>query len=159
MAGGTNDRDAGQSLLARISTEMVRALKEHFGKGPVEAKSYFLDDMLLVVMKGGLTTAEKTMLDFDEPDSVRDFRQAFENRMTDHLTQLIEDLTGRNVVTYQSQIMFDPDRIVEIFVFDDTADEALVRATAEGQLRGEPVGEVAAGDVGRDEPSSSGQSG
>ena len=131
MGGDATDREPGQSLLARISTEMVRAQKEYFGKGPVEAKSYFLDDMLVVVMKGGFTTAEKTMLEFGEQDAVREFRQAFENRMTDRLTGLIEDLTGRNVVNYQSQVMFGPDRIVEMFVFDDETDEALITATAE----------------------------
>ena len=138
MGGEATDRAPGQSLLSRISTEIVRAQKEYFGKGPVEAKSYFLDDMLVVVMKGGFTTAEKTMLDFGEPDTVREFRQAFENRMTDQLTGLIEDLTGRTVVNYQSQVMFGPDRIVEMFVFDDEADQALIQATAAGQLRGEP---------------------
>ncbi|MCA1678706.1 MAG: DUF2294 domain-containing protein, partial [Actinobacteria bacterium] len=91
----------GQTLLARLSTEMVRATKKFFGKGPTQAKSYFLDDMLFIVMKGGLTTAEKTMLEFGEEDKVRDFRQTFENQMTERLTGLIEDLTGRKVLTYQ----------------------------------------------------------
>ena len=124
----------GQSLLARISTEMVRAQKEFFGKGPTRAKSYFLDDMLLVVMRGGLTTAEKTMLGFDQGDKVRDFRQVFENAMTQRLSGMIEELTGRKVVNYQSQVMFDPDVIVELFVFDRAGDDAARTATAEGQL-------------------------
>jgi uncharacterized protein YbcI len=148
----------GQSLLARISTEMVRAQKQFFGKGPTQAKSYFLDDMLIIVMKGGMTTAEKTMLEFDESDKVRDFRQVFENRMTEQLSGMIEEITGRKVLTYQSQILFDPDRIFEIFVFDDNVKPELIRATAEGQLRGEPFGEVGSEDLGLDDASSSGQS-
>jgi uncharacterized protein YbcI len=154
-AGATEPRD-GHSLLSRISTEMVRAKKEYFGKGPTQARSYFLDDMLIVVMKGGLTTAEKTMLQFGEDDKVRDFRQVFENQMRDKLTGVVEELTGRRVLTYQSQIMFDPDRIVEMFVFDDRAAPALIEATAEGQLRGEPVGEVENGAAGGDGPSADG---
>lgn len=110
--------EQGQTLLSRISTEMVRAQKKHFGKGPTQAKSYFIDDMLFVVMKGGMTTAEQTMRDFGEGDKVRDFRQTFENEMTGTLTSLIEDLTERKVLTYQSQILFDPDRVIGIFVFD-----------------------------------------
>jgi uncharacterized protein YbcI len=38
--------------------------------------------MLIIVMRGGLTTAEQTMLDFGHPDLVRQFRQLFENEMT-----------------------------------------------------------------------------
>ena len=157
MAGEGVQHNEGENLLMRISTEMVRAQKKFFGKGPTQAKSYFLDDMLIIVMKGGLTTAEKTMLDFGEEDQVREFRQIFENEMTDRLTDMIEQLTGRKVVSYQSQIMFSPDRVVEMFVFDDTARADFIKATAEGQLSGKRIGEVASEDVGLDEPSSSGQ--
>lgn len=132
---------------------MVEAQKKFFGKGPVKAKSYFFDDLLLIVMRGGLTTAEKTMLEFGQDDRVRDFRQAFENEMTERLTAMIEDLTGRNVVTYQSQIMFDPDLVVEVFVFDDRPEDEVLEATAEGQLHGGVIGEVEG-----EAPSSSGQS-
>src|SRR5215213_3710979 len=149
-------RTEGQGLLARISTEMVRAQKEFFGKGPTQAKSYFLDDMLIIVMKGGLTTAEKSMMDFGEEDKVRDFRQTFENQMTEKLTGMIEDLTGRKVLTYQSQILFGPDRVVEMFVFDDRAAADLIEATAEGQLRSESVGEVSSNDAGLEAPASGG---
>jgi hypothetical protein len=36
----------------------------------------------------------------------------------------MEELTGRSIINYQSQVMFDPDLVVEMFVFD-----------SEGQLR------------------------
>ena len=128
--------ERGQGLLARISNEMVRAQKHFFGKGPTEAKSYMLDDMLVIVMRGGLTTAEKTMLAFGHPDQVRQFRQLFENEMTERLTSMIERLTGRNVVNYQSQVMFDPDVIVEMFVFDSVAGRD-DRPAGEGRLHDE----------------------
>lgn len=102
----------------RISNAMVGAQKKYFGKGPVRTKSYFVDDLLFIVMRGGMTRAEETMIDFEQTDQVRDFRQTFENEMTERLTTMIEDLTGRKVLTYQSQILFDPDLVIEIFVFD-----------------------------------------
>ena len=129
----------GDALLLRISTEMVRAQKRFFGKGPPQAKSYFLDDMLIVVMKGGLTTAEKTMLDFGQDDEVRAFRQVIENQMTDQLAETIETLTGRKVIGHQSQVMFSPDRIVEMFVFDDRNHVAAPQRDARGHVDGEPV--------------------
>ena len=133
--------ERGQGLLARISNEMVRAQKEFFGKGPTQAKSYFLDDMLIVVMRGGLTTAEQTMLEFGHPDQVRRFRQLFQDEMTERLTSRIEEITGRTVVNYQSQVLFDPDLLVEIFVFDSAAPEAAA-VTADGQLEDDETGEA-----------------
>lgn len=95
----------------------------------------------------------------NRPRGPRPFRQAFENQMTEQLTGMIEELTGRKVLTYQSQILFDPDRVIEIFVFDDDASDALIQATARSQLEGEPFGQVAAEDVGLDEPSPRDESG
>lgn len=136
--------EQGGSLLARISNEFVTMQKEYWGLGPVQAKSYMMDDLLLIVMRGGMTTAERTMLDFGQEDLVRSFRQTFENEMTQKLTGKIEQLTGRKVLTYQSQVLFDPFVVVELFVFEEAAsagDQEIV-ATAKGQLRDRPYGEV-----------------
>lgn len=135
MSADSTEIERGQSLLARISTEMVRAQKQFFGKGPLKARSYFFDDLLIVAMRGGLTTAEETLLDFGQEDTVRDFRQVFENEMTQRLSGMIEDLTGRKVVNFQSQIMFDPDVVIEVFVFEDHGREDAIAATVEAQLQ------------------------
>ena len=140
--------ERGASLLSQLSTEMVRALKQYWGKGPTKAKSYMFDDMLFIVMQGGLTKAEETMLEFGEVDLVRQFRQTFENQMTARLTDLIEELTGRKVLTYQSQILFNPTRVIEMFVFDDTVPDHARAATADGQVSEGQVGEASAAAIG-----------
>jgi uncharacterized protein YbcI len=130
---GKEDQDApagedSHSLLRRISTQMAAIQKNAFGKGPTSAKSYLFDDLLLVVMRDGLTVAEHTMLGFERHDLVRRFRQEFENEMTPRIVGIVEDTTGRKVLTYQSQIMFDPDVAVEIFIFDRATDGGFVAA-------------------------------
>ena len=148
--------EEGGALLSRISNEMVRAQKKFFGKGPTKAKSYMLDDMLIIVMRGGLTTAEETMLEFGQQDQVRQFRQLFENEMTERLTDKMEELTGRKILTYQSQIMFDPDVVVEMFVFDSEGSSDAIEATAEGQGNVAEQG-LATDAEALDAPASSGQ--
>jgi len=148
--------EQGAGLLERISNEMVRAQKRFFGKGPEEAKSYLVDDLLFIVMRGGMTTAEKTMLEFGQADQVRQFRQLFENEMTQRLTSMIEELTGRTVLTYQSQVMFDPDIVVEMFVFDSMVARAPRRTTAAGQTADESIGAATDEDA-LDRPSAAGQ--
>lgn len=157
MAQTVEDQEErGQGLLVRISNEMVRAQKQFFGKGPTRAKSYMFDDLLLIVMRGGLTTAEKTMLEFGHPDQVRQFRQMFENEMTERLTTMVENLTGRTVLSYQSQVMFDPDLVVEMFVFDSAGERDDRAATAEGQLEDDSTGEATDDDA-LDQPATPGQ--
>jgi uncharacterized protein YbcI len=119
-----------RSLLSRLSTSMGAMQKAAFGKGPISTKSYVFDDMLLIVMREGLTQAERTMLEFGREDLVREFRQQFENEMTRRIIDMIEELTERKVLTYQSQVMFDPDVVVELFVFEDTLDAHFAAAEA-----------------------------
>jgi uncharacterized protein YbcI len=138
----SSERPAGADLLSQISAEMVRAQKQYFGKGPEQTKSYMLDDFLLIVMRGTQTVAERTMVEFGQEDRVRDFRQSFENEMTERLTDMVEGLTGRKVLGYQSQIIFDPEVVVELFFFDRPAGEAEARATAHAQLDDPSIGEA-----------------
>ena len=148
--------ETGGQLLARLSNEMVRAQKKYFGKGPTSAKSYMLDDLLIIVMRGGMTIAEHTMVDFDQEDRVRSFRQTFENEMTERLTSVVEEITGRKVLAYQSQIVFDPDLVVEMFVFDDQAPAGMRAATGRGQADDDGTGE-ATDERALDEPSEGGR--
>ena len=117
--GADDAAEPGASVLSRVSTEMVQATRRHYGKGPVSAKSYFVDDLLFVVMRGGITQAERTMLDAGREDSVRGFRQEFESEVAEPLIRMVERVTGRHVINYHSQMLFDPDMTTEIFVFDE----------------------------------------
>lgn len=126
-------------MLSEISNEMVRLHKRYWGRGAVEAKSYLFDDFLLIVMRGGLTVAEESMLAAGHADEVRAFRQVWQNDMTGILTGMIAERTGRNVVNYQSQVMFDPDVVMEIFMFgEDGSGEpaATAEASSPGRLEG-----------------------
>jgi uncharacterized protein YbcI len=142
----------GSDLLSRISTEMVRAQKKHFGKGPTSAKSYMVDDFLLIVMRGSRTVAEETMLGFGQENLVRNFRQQFENEMTSRLSGMIEELTGRKVLGYQSQILFTPDVVLEVFFFDQPAGGAEVGATTARMLAHVVAGEDRPGRSPDDSP-------
>ena len=43
---------AGGKLLGAISNSIVAILCEHYGRGPMKAKTYALDDIIVVVMRG-----------------------------------------------------------------------------------------------------------
>jgi uncharacterized protein YbcI len=50
---------------------------------------------------------------------VRQYRLRFQEVVQNSTTEAVARLTGRNVVGYHSQIVFDPDRTFEIFVLDE----------------------------------------
>ncbi|WP_210491794.1 DUF2294 domain-containing protein [Patulibacter sp. SYSU D01012] len=125
------------AVLAGLSNEMVAVQKKYWGRGPVEAKSYLLDDLLTIVLRGGLTVAEETMLANGHHDEVRAFRQLWQNDMEGLLVSMVQRRLGRRVATYQSQILFDPNIVIEIFVLERERDSR-VPASAAG-LAGAPV--------------------
>jgi uncharacterized protein YbcI len=110
---------AGGNLLASISTRIVSLLREHYGRGPMRAKTYVLDDIIVVVMRGsGFTALEQTIMDSGQPDRVVEMREDFQQLMRQRYTETIKELTGRNVTAFLSQAHVDPDITIEIFFVD-----------------------------------------
>jgi uncharacterized protein YbcI len=113
----------GGHLLAAISTSIVRILREHYGRGPMKAKTYALDDIIIVVMRGsGFTPLEQTIMDSGEPDHVVAMREDFQRVMADRYKETIEELTGRKVLAFLSQAHVEPDITMEIFFVDAPLD-------------------------------------
>ena len=115
-AGAGAADDAAGSLRMAISNAMVGMKKQYYGKGPARARTFFMDEYVFTAMEGGLTRNEETLLAAGKADLVRNYRLAFQESMTDTTTKAIEELTGRKVLGYHSQIVFDPPRTFEIFV-------------------------------------------
>jgi uncharacterized protein YbcI len=46
--------------LAKITSALVSLHKEFYGKGPVKAKSFVVDDAVLCILEGGFTIVERT---------------------------------------------------------------------------------------------------
>lgn len=112
-------RLAGGNLLAAISTSIVGILRDHYGRGPMRAKTYVLDDLIVVVMRGsGFTPLEQTIMDSGRPEQIVAMREDFQNTMEDRYKQTIKQLTGRNVVAFLSQAHVEPDITVEMFFID-----------------------------------------
>jgi uncharacterized protein YbcI len=105
-------------VLAEISNSMVGLYREHFGKGPTGAKTYVLDDLVICVMRDGLTTVERTLFEQGKGDAVREMRAAFQDAVSDRFTTVVEQLTGRKVVAFMSQAHVGPDLAIEVFFLD-----------------------------------------
>jgi uncharacterized protein YbcI len=110
------------SLQARLSQAIVRAMKELYGRGPTHARTYLCDEYVFCIMSGGLTRDEETMIRGGAHEAVRDYRLRFQEVIAPELMRRVEDVLHRKVLSYHSQVLFDPDRLVEIFVLDQPED-------------------------------------
>jgi len=104
------------SMRAALANAMVGMKKRYYGRGPTAAKAWLLDDYVFVAMEGGLTRNEETLLADGKEDVVRGYRLSFQETMSETTIGAVEEITGRRVLTYHSQIVFGPTRAFEIFV-------------------------------------------
>jgi uncharacterized protein YbcI len=113
---------SGGTLLAAISTSIVKLVREHYGRGPIKAKTYVLDDIIVCVMRGsGFTPLERTTMqsgDVDSSERVVAMRENFQRLMSERYQKTIEDLTGRKVLAFLSQAHVEPDITLEVFFID-----------------------------------------
>jgi len=105
-------------VAAEISNGIVKLFSEYYGRGPVKAKTFLFDNYSVTVLEDTLTTAESTLVKADREHIVRDFRIAFQSEMAGRFKGVVELATKRRVLTYQSQIAFNPDHCFEFFVLD-----------------------------------------
>ena len=121
----THSPEAGTAAgeqLAAVTNGIVRLFRDYYGRGPTKAKSYILDDRIIVcVLEETMTRVEQTLVENGNGDKVRDVRLTFQEAMADEFTGEVEKATGRNVVAYHSQLTLDPDVGFEFFVLEERA--------------------------------------
>src|SRR3954463_2310359 len=118
MTSLQTDREPGGSLRTALANAMVAMKKQYYGRGPTAAKAWILDDYVFVAMEGGLTRNEETLLEDGKQDVVRGYGLSFQETMGPTTTAAVEEITGRRVLTYHSQIVFHPTRAFEIFLLE-----------------------------------------
>ena len=109
---------SGGRLLAEITNRIVSYMREHYGRGPIKAKTYVLDNLIVCVLSDGFTAIERTMMEGGEPERVLDMRRDFQRMMKVRYSEMVQELTGRTVLAFLSQAHVEPDLTVEIFLLD-----------------------------------------
>ena len=101
---------------ATISREMVRLQAEYYGKGPTKAKTYIVDDLVVVVLEETFTHAEKTLAERGEREAIQHIRRRFQQQMAESFTGVVEQVTGRRVRAFLSETDVEQDVSVELFL-------------------------------------------
>jgi uncharacterized protein YbcI len=108
-------RRHGEELTA-ISDGLVALLKEFYGRGPTQAKSYYQDDLVVCILRGGYTQVEQTLREGGRGSAVIEQRMQFQELMRERFEAVIEGATGRRVIGFMSGNQQDPDMMCEVFV-------------------------------------------
>jgi uncharacterized protein YbcI len=115
----TKPQNHGEELTA-ISDGLVALLKEFYGRGPTRVKSYFEDDLVVCVLRGGFSRVEQTLLEGGRGGAVIQQRMEFQELMRQRFEAVIERATGRQVIGFMSGNQQHPDMMCEVFILGPT---------------------------------------
>src|SRR5476649_686325 len=121
-------------VLTEVSDGLVALLKEFYGRGPTRAKSYYHDDLVVCVLRGGFSRVEQTLLEGGRGQAVIQQRMEFQDVMRARFADVIEGATGRPVIGFMSGNQQHPDLMCEVFILGptDLVDEHELKDAAGG---------------------------
>jgi uncharacterized protein YbcI len=117
------DHATGSAAVA-VSNRAVQLVRHYTGRGPTQARTTIDRDHVLVIMRDGLTTNERSLAEHGYAQLVLDSRSAVQDILRGELTAFIEEQFGRKVIGFMSGNQIEPDLAGEVFVLEPAADGA-----------------------------------
>ena len=109
-------------LEAEISDAITKFEREYMGRGPADARTYLVEDMVIVRLRGVLTPAEQQLARAEDPARGRRLIKEVRDELIESarvlLEAVIKDLTGCDVVSMHTDISTSIGERVIIFVLD-----------------------------------------
>jgi uncharacterized protein YbcI len=116
--------DRAGEAASKISTQVVALFKEYTGRGPTKCRTTIRDNLVVCLLEDTLTKAERSLADDGKEETVRHLRREFQDTMERELRQVVESQMGRPVVAFMSTNHVEPDYMAEIFVLEESSEEA-----------------------------------
>ena len=113
---------AGGELNAAVTRALVGIHHRYLGRGPTTASTFHYGTVLVTLMHGVLTQAERSLTQSGRTEAVNHIRHLFQETMEAEFREAVERLTGRRVLAFISGNHIDPDIAAELFVLDRPLD-------------------------------------
>lgn len=101
------DKSRGQKE-AEVSEAMVKFEKEFMGRGPIETRTFIVDDLVVVRLRGVLTPAEMKVAESEDKSRGRDLIKQLRSELLEGARPLLEvviqDILGVPVLSLHTDI-------------------------------------------------------
>jgi uncharacterized protein YbcI len=111
---------------AEISRAIVQFEVDYMGRGPKEARTYIVEDIVLVRLKGVLTPAEGQLAkSTDGSDLVKKMRSTLIEKARPLLYQVVGDITGSKIADLYTDISTASGERFFVFTLSDDLERSL----------------------------------
>ncbi|PFH87669.1 DUF2294 domain-containing protein [Bacillus sp. AFS088145] len=115
-----------KKLEIELSEAFIKFQRELIGRGPQEAKTYIVEDMIIVRFKGVLTTEEKHLVSHSTGKSlVKKMRQVLREMYSKEYEEIVEKHTGCKVLSSHSDTSTNTGERIEVFIMDQNINKLL----------------------------------
>ncbi|WP_199621135.1 DUF2294 domain-containing protein [Paenibacillus alkalitolerans] len=112
---------------AEVSKALTQWEKDFLGRGSVVVKADIVRNMVVVLLKGVLTPAEKLLSsEKDGMLSIKRIRSDLVEAGRDQLGELIFEVTGQRVVSFHTDISTRSGERMMVFILDGNLEERLI---------------------------------
>jgi len=108
---------------AEIGNALIQFEKDYMGRGPQETKTFIIEDLILIRLKGVLTPAEQQLA--KNPEGMNLIKMVRSNLLEqgrDLLTDVIEKISGLKVITLHTDISTKTGERMIVFTLNKNLD-------------------------------------
>lgn len=117
------DKTRGQ-YEAEFTKAIIKFEKDYLGRGPLDARTFFLNDMIIVRLRGILTPAEMKLAESREGRMlVKEARRQLFETSRPLLEDLVRDIVGCGVISLHTDVSTKTGERIIVLTVDTNLDE------------------------------------
>lgn len=102
---------------AAFANAIIQFEKDHLGRGPVDARVYLIDDMILVRLRGILTPIEMKLAQNSEGHAlIKQLRRQLLVNSRPYLEEIVQDVLGARILSLHSDISIQTGEQIMVFI-------------------------------------------
>jgi uncharacterized protein YbcI len=102
-----------------VTKKAIKYYLDTLGVGPTSAKTYIVEDMIVIRMKGNLLPIEKKLLQNAKGvELVKNLRRNLLETNINEIIEIIKNVTGQNIISAHRDLSTRSGEIIYIFILD-----------------------------------------
>lgn len=109
---------------AEFTKAIIKFEKEYLGRGPADARTFFIHDMILVRLRGILTPAEAKLSEMpDGRELVKETRRRLFESSRPLLEAIVKEVIGCNIISLHTDMSSKTGERIIVLTLDKNLDE------------------------------------
>ena len=105
---------------AEFTKAIIKLEKEYLGRGPLDARTFFVDDMILVRLRGVLTQAEQKLAETSQGSTlIKETRQQLFETSRPLLEDIVRQILGCKINAFHSDISTRNNERIVVLTLDN----------------------------------------